>query len=67
MSWHGEISAESEERVRAALTIDVSEPPCKQCKHWNPRYLVRDDGTIAGVRFCHAEEMFDDFSCYEDW
>jgi hypothetical protein len=54
--------------------IEVAGPPCLHCLHWRPRAIVREselslkDGTpfryFDGVRLCHAEEQWRDFSCY---
>lgn len=40
------------------------EPPCLRCVHWGPVALTNTRGSFEGVRLCHAEEWFRDFSCY---
>lgn len=53
-----------------APALNITEPPCKDCRFWNP-YAVfetnKKTGQVAqnGIRCCTAEDMFRDFSCYE--
>gem|GEM_PF-6789832 len=45
----------------------ITEPPCRQCKHWKPEVTFHDgpSGQVAeGVRLCHAKDMHHDFSCF---
>lgn len=46
-----------------AAEIDVSEPPCRNCRRWAPR-RVYAYGQFQGVQLCHAQEMQFDFSCF---
>jgi len=51
--------------------LDIKEPPCAKCKHWNPLSIVmqsRKTGQLEydGVRLCWVEEMYSDFSCFEE-
>lgn len=39
-------------------------PPCKHCQHWKPQFKYFPDGTSDGVRLCHAEQQYQDFSCF---
>lgn len=58
------------ETARADVpTINVWTPPCSDCLHWNPQVLFRNSpiGQVAGgIKLCHADKMFSDFSCYQD-
>ena len=48
--------------------LDVSEPPCPQCKYWRPQpkvAMVKGAQVVQGVILCHAEDMYRDFSCFE--
>ena len=47
----------------------IDEPPCKHCKYWIPQgnFSGSTGGFVwIGVRCCHAEKMFNDFSCYRE-
>ncbi len=48
---------------------DYTQPPCTSCGFWMPERKLRwvDEGyqEYDGVRFCHAEKMYHDFSCFE--
>lgn len=46
------------------VAVEVSGPPCLECKHWNPVAVSDRHGQFDGVRLCHAKEQFTDFSCY---
>lgn len=48
------------ERKRVGAAIYVHAPPCKHCLWWKP---VVVQGPVA--RCCHAQEQYNDFSCYE--
>lgn len=52
-----------------APVLDIKEPPCPHCKFWKPQpvYIwVQHQGmTFDGVRLCHVEEMWEDFSCFK--
>lgn len=58
----------------ASLLVDnqgtlVTEPPCKNCKYWNPQPILRNtpEGIITtGLVMCHNEDMNFDFSCFKD-
>lgn len=47
----------------------VKEPPCKVCVHFKPELELAhhksDKVLFMGVRICHADEMFQDFSCFK--
>lgn len=48
--------------------IDLNEPPCKWCCHWNPeiKFCPSPEGqAFDGVVCCHAEDQHQDFSCYK--
>ncbi len=61
MEWHPWSEFEGE----APVTVNVEEPPCKHCKHWNPRIVTDAKGDFARVRFCIADSMYFDFSCFK--
>lgn len=50
--------------------LDISEPPCKNCINWHPQQTFNScvgKGFIpCGIRLCHAEKMYRDFSCYKE-
>lgn len=46
--------------------LPIAEPPCKECKHWSPRYQYNANGTPGGIRICWANEQHHDFSCHEE-
>lgn len=49
--------------------LDIEGPPCKNCIHWNPQPHFVDGHKgceIQGVKLCHADEMFNDFSCFKE-
>jgi hypothetical protein len=43
--------------------IPIDEPPCKYCIHFKPVVMHQETLNI-GVRLCHTNEMYRDFSCY---
>ncbi len=49
--------------------LDISEPPCKDCKFWKPqnRYAHTPNGFIFyGIVCCHTYDgQESDFSCYK--
>ena len=50
-----------------APALDIAEPPCKFCTHWNPQVIFRDSprGQVRdGIRLCHSESQHLDFSCF---
>lgn len=53
-----------------APMLTITEPPCKDCKFWNPHALFssnKKNGEVYrdGIECCTAEKMYSDFSCYE--
>lgn len=49
------------------LALPITEPPCKNCKFWNPQPQftnLRTGMKFDGVICCHAEYQHQDFSCY---
>ena len=52
------------EKIPDALRLTVPAPPCPDCAHWRPLIKLRDKGEFDGIRLCHAEEMFRDFTCF---
>jgi len=48
------------------LNIPITEPPCKNCKLFKPRFDFSIDGKPNGVRLCQAERMYNDYSCYTE-
>lgn len=44
------------------VTVQVSEPPCKRCKHWKPR--KSDLWEKNFYRLCWASKMYPDYSCF---
>lgn len=59
--WHGPMP----EVPR--LAIDA--PPCPFCKHWRPEPKLDHTETgqrWVGVVLCHAEDMWQDFSCFKE-
>ncbi|MFW6017151.1 MAG: hypothetical protein ACOCRK_11990 [bacterium] len=56
-------SRDKEDPIR--LT-DLTEPPCKECKNWDPRVVTDKYGNPDSVRCCTAPDMFFDFSCYTE-
>lgn len=50
---------------KAPVVIDeIKEPPCKDCKDFNPRITTDRKGTFNGVVICTADSMHHDFSCF---
>ena len=45
--------------------IDIKEPPCRWCNHFNPRIKTNSRGEYDGVSICSAPDMYHDFSCFE--
>ena len=42
-------------------------PPCRECKFWKPQFKYFEGTNICdGIRFCQADEMFHDFSCFRE-
>ena len=48
------------------IALDVAGPPCSACRHWKPVALTDKNGNYDGVRLCHADEQFHDFSCFKE-
>jgi hypothetical protein len=46
--------------------LPIVEPPCRECEHFRPVRLYNGYGNFSGVRLCHGESMFADFSCYKE-
>ncbi len=50
--------------------LPISEPPCKACKNFRPQRRYSDFGLegikCTGIKVCHAQEMFNDFSCFTE-
>lgn len=50
------------------ISISIGVPPCVRCRYWRPvaHGFTRDGHRVfSGVRLCHAEEQFNDFSCFK--
>ena len=48
--------------------LNIEEPPCKLCRFWIPqqKYIETEQGFMScGVKLCHAEKQYSDFSCYK--
>lgn len=48
--------------------LDIEGPPCSNCKHWKPQPKIDATPTgfvYVGVKLCHVEKMYADFSCFE--
>jgi len=48
------------------IAVNITEPPCKKCKHFMAQISYYPSGLFEGVKLCHAEEMFQDFSCFKE-
>lgn len=48
------------------IEIAITSPPCPHCKWWNPRINFTTVGEYTGVTLCTNEDMFHDFSCFEN-
>lgn len=46
--------------------LPVEAPPCSGCRWWRPHITVDERGDVGGVRFCVADTMHPDFSCFEE-
>lgn len=55
----------NDNKNKAPVTLDVAEPPCKECKFWRPRIVTTGYGEYGGVVLCVAKDMQNDFSCYK--
>ena len=51
---------------KAPIKLDISDPPCRDCKFWNPRIKTNDRGEYGGVVLCTVDSMCHDFSCYRE-
>lgn len=45
------------------VAVNIDGPPCKGCKLWDP-IAIFNDRVYIGVRLCHSDEQYQDFSCY---
>lgn len=45
--------------------LPVVGPPCADCIRWKP-VRVYDHSLYSGVKLCHAENMWHDFSCFRN-
>ena len=52
-------------RKNVNVRFEHEGPPCKKCVHWTPILQFREHG-FDGANLCSAEEMFSDFSCFEE-
>lgn len=43
---------------------EMTDPPCKSCMFWKPIAEFSPMGEFHGLRFCHADDMHFDFSCF---
>lgn len=48
------------------IAANITEPPCKDCKYFKPQITYYPNGIFDGVKFCHSDEMFPDFSCFRE-
>ena len=58
---------EQEDQRANVAKLPIDEPPCKHCRFWFPVLefdLHYGYPHTTGVKCCHSEDMFDDFSCY---
>lgn len=46
--------------------LPIAAPPCPACRFWKPIPVFFPDGTFDGVRLCHVEEQYKDFSCFDE-
>ena len=50
--------------------IQTDGPPCLGCFYWKPmfKYIRIRPGVESpdGIRCCHVESMYHDFSCFKD-
>lgn len=68
MRWYPWMEFKGEAPQATNNGLPIVEPPCKECKHWNPQVTFRAgaEGQIPdGVRLCHADSMHRDFSCFK--
>ena len=59
------------EPLRLDPCLPIKEPPCKECKWFQPRQIsyydpVKKKIILDSVRLCWNENMHMDFSCYEE-
>jgi hypothetical protein len=57
-----------EQFAREIEGINITEPPCKNCVHWNPQRKYRPGKTgqeFDGIVCCHANDMYSDYSCFD--
>lgn len=50
------------------IILDIPGPPCKHCAFWKPQrqYMTLPKKVLYdGVTICRAEDMYNDFSCFE--
>ena len=52
-------------RNHSPVHIPVEGPPCIHCKFWEPIVMFTGRQT-SGVRLCHSENQWRDFSCYKE-
>lgn len=48
-----------------AFIPELKEPPCKDCDFWIPHVEYNKNRKCTGICCCVAEEMVNDFSCFE--
>lgn len=56
-----------QEKIKKPHRLDIQEPPCIHCKHWNPQaiYMPSQEGyTFDSIRLCWSTERYPDFSCF---
>lgn len=46
------------------MSLDIKEPPCKNCRPWSPRAKTTSLGDFDGVILCLAGDQEFDFSCF---
>lgn len=56
---------------QAMNELPIAAPPCPNCRYWYParKYQAIGDSrdknpVFDGVRLCHSENQFNDFSCF---
>lgn len=62
---HSDYINQNEQVHLRCRELSIGEPPCEQCRFFNPRIKTTKNGTFDGVIICHSDEMHHDFSCYE--
>lgn len=65
LEWAHEKIAQFKFRELKRQVLPILEPPCKNCRSWQPHPKYDANGNVAGFRMCTAIEIKNDFSCFE--